>query len=313
MGRKLTNVIESQQFDFETLQEIFNLTRRVKESSANEKLLRGNIVAMLFYEESTRTRFSFEIATLRLGGQFIATENARHFSSAAKGESLEDTIRVLSGYPIDLIVLRYYEGGGAKRAQGVSRVPIVNAGDGQDQHPTQALLDLYTMIEYFGELKGKKIGFVGDLERGRTVRSLCYFLAKHYPENEIYLISPEEARMESEIKDYLTGKGVIWHETTELKPVLSHLDIVYQTRVQKERFGGNKPLLETVQSKSEQLYITEETLAEMKKDAIIMHPLPRNDEIQYAVDKDGRAKYFDQAKNGCYVRMALLRMILYGY
>lgn len=309
--KRLEGVIEAQQFDKETLGEIFHIADEMKKNPPTD-LLKGKILATLFYEPSTRTRFSFESAIIRLGGGVISTENAREFSSKAKGESLEDSVRVVSGYA-DVIVLRYHKEGGAKRAQEFSLVPVINAGDGAGQHPTQALLDLYTIKKCFKEIEGLNIAMVGDLLNGRTVRSLCYFLAKHYSANSIFFISPPQTRMKEDIKEYLNKYGVKWVEAAELTSFLPNLDVIYQTRVQKERFEGDSLLYEEVKKASEKLTITEQTLKAMKEKAVIMHPLPRLTEISYAVDDDPRAVYFSQAENGLYVRMALLKMILVGY
>jgi aspartate carbamoyltransferase catalytic subunit len=269
-------------------------------------------MAAVFYEPSTRTRLSFEAAMRRLGGQSISTENARQFSSAAKGESLEDTVRVVSSYA-DIIVLRYDKQGGAERAQRFSRVPVINAGDGSGQHPTQALLDLYTIREAFGQVEGLNIVMVGDLANGRTVHSLCYFIGKLFPINKIVFVSPKRVEMNQEIKEYLGRKRVDWEETTDILSVLSKADVVYQTRVQTERFKDSPMICEQVKREAEKMIITEETLRCMKEKSIIMHPLPRVNEISYAVDSDPRAAYFQQAENGLYIRMALLKMILVGY
>ena len=237
---RLGSVIEAQQFDRETIEEIFQTAEEMERGVSGQRdLLRGKIMTSLFYEPSMRTRFSFESAMKRLGGDVISTENAREFSSASKGESLEDSVRVISGY-CDLIVLRYHKEGGAKRAQNYAHVPVINAGDGTGQHPTQALLDLYTINKIFGCISGLKIAMVGDLANGRTVRSLAYFLAKHYPDNEIFFISPEQVRMRDDIKEYLDRHGLRWQEVKNFDGILSKLDLVYQTRVQKERFKKNK-------------------------------------------------------------------------
>ncbi|MEA3464053.1 MAG: aspartate carbamoyltransferase [Patescibacteria group bacterium] len=309
---KLNGVIKAQQFDKETVEKIFTIAAEM-ENNIPTDLLNGKIMASLFYEPSTRTRFSFEVAMLKLGGKVVSTENAREFSSATKGESLEDTIRTINQYGVDVIVLRYHKEGGAKRAQIFSKVPVINAGDGTGQHPTQALLDLYTIKKHSGKIQGLKIALVGDLINGRTVRSLCYFLAKHYPRNHIYLVSPKQTRMRDDIKQYLNKYKVDWQETEELKPILSSIDVIYQTRVQKERFKENRQLYKEVLRVSEKLIINENTLELMKQNAIIMHPLPRNTEISYAVDNNPRAIYFWQVKNGLFIRMALLKMILIGY
>jgi len=311
--KKLNGVINAQQFDRETLEAVFLIADEMKKN-IDPELLKGKIMGSLFYEPSTRTRWSFEIAMLKLGGQCISTESAGIFSSAAKGESLEDTIRVLSGYPIDLLTLRYNKKGGAERAEKFSRVPVINAGDGNGQHPTQALLDLYTIRQKYPKISGLKIAMMGDLANGRTVRSLCYFLAKHFPDNEIYFISPEAVRMQDDIKEYLDKHGAKWQELFEITPeIIAKMNVIYQTRIQKERFQENVSLFEEVSKASEMFVIGEDFVGQMDKDAIILHPLPRVNEIAYAVDKDPRACYFQQAWNGVYVRMALLKMILIGY
>jgi aspartate carbamoyltransferase catalytic subunit len=310
--KKLTGVIESQQFDQKTLNKIFRITAEM-ETMQSSTLLKGKIMASLFYEPSTRTRLSFEAAMCRLGGSVISTENAQQFSSKAKGESLEDSIRVISGY-CDVIVLRYHKEGGAARAQKFSKVPVINAGDGKGQHPTQALLDLYTISKAFNKIRGLTIAMVGDLANGRTVRSLSYFLAKHYPDNKIIFVSPKQTRMADDVKQYLTSNKIDWKETDDLTSVAPKADVIYQTRVQRERFqDGDSAAYEQVIKDSERFNINDETLSLMKKNAIIMHPLPRVTEISYTVDSDPRARYFEQAENGLYVRMALLKMMLAGY
>jgi aspartate carbamoyltransferase catalytic subunit len=264
-------------------------------------------MATIFYEPSTRTRLSFEAAIAKLGGDIISTENAKEFSSAAKGESLEDTIRIVSGYA-DVIVLRHYESGAADRAAKVSPVPIINAGDGPGQHPTQALLDIYTINKEIGKLDGISIAMVGDLSYSRTVRSLAYLLAK-YKNIKIYFVAPEVVRMREDIKEYLDEHAVSFSEETDLVKVSSKVDVIYQTRIQKERFGEK---LDDYEKAKDKYIIDKEILKYMKKRAIIMHPLPRVNEIKIEVDKDPRAAYFRQAQNGLYIRMALLKMILLG-
>jgi len=246
---------------------------------------------------------------LRLGGSVITTENAKQFSSKSKGESLEDSIRVISGY-CDVIVLRYDKEGGAERAVKHAIVPIINAGDGAGQHPTQALLDLYTIQKSFGDISGLKIAMIGDLANGRTVHSLVYFLAKHYPDNEIIFVSPMQVRMKEDIKQYLDKHGVFWREDVSLDKAIGEADVFYQTRVQKERFEEDNTAYLKVMEASRKLFITSEMADCMKKASIIMHPLPRNEEIFYAVDDNPRAQYFEQSQNGLYIRMALLKMML---
>jgi aspartate carbamoyltransferase catalytic subunit len=312
--QKLAHVIEPQDFNRETIEEIFLIASEMENIvKSPSDILRGKIMATFFYEPSTRTRLSFEAAMKRLGGTTISTEDAREFSSVSKGETLEDSIRIVSGYS-DVIVLRYDKIGGAERARKFSSVPIINAGDGAGQHPSQALLDLYTIKKRFGRLEGLKIAMVGDLTNGRTVRSLCYFLAKHYPNNEIYFLSPEEVKMKDDIKEYLNKHNVKWQELFSFDPdILKIIDVNYHTRIQEERFKDNLQILEKVRKKAEEFIINGKTLEIMNENLIIMHPFPRVFEISYEVDNDPRAYYFEQAKNGLYVRMALLKMILLGY
>lgn len=313
MYRKLGSVIEAQQFDLDTLMAIFRIADEMQKVDY-DPILKGKIVLNFFYEASTRTRFSFESAAKRLGAEVITTENARAFSSAFKGETLEDTMRVISRYG-HLIVLRYDKEGGAKRAEQFARIPVINAGDGSGQHPTQALLDVYTTIKKFGKLEGLNILLVGDLFNGRTVRSLCYIIAKHFPNNKIWLVSPSLVRMRDDIKEFLTRYQVEWYETDTLDGIIENADVVYQTRVQTERFDEEKErdLLEKIQQEASQLFINVEMAERMKKEAIIMHPLPRKTEIRFRVDKDPRAWYFKQSDNGLTIRMALLKMMLLGY
>ncbi|KAK8479458.1 hypothetical protein V6N11_035067 [Hibiscus sabdariffa] len=313
MGKKfqLDDVIEAQQFDRETLNAIFEVAKEmetIKKNSPGSQILKGYLMATLFYEPSTRTRLSFESAMKRLGGEVLTTENAREFSSAAKGETLEDTIRTVEGYS-DIIVMRHFESGAAKRAAATAGVPIINAGDGPGQHPTQALLDVYTIEREIGKLDGIRVGLVGDLANGRTVRSLAYLLTK-YQDVKIYFVSPNIVKMKDDIKDYLTSRGVEWEESADLMEVASKCDVVYQTRIQRERFGERIDLYEEARGK----YIVDKgVLKVMQKHAVVMHPLPRLDEITVEVDADPRAAYFRQAKNGLYIRMALLKLLLVGW
>jgi len=303
---KLHHVVEAQQFDLPTLQHLFDVTARMEHVVARggSHDYAGRIMSSLFYEPSTRTRFSFETAMHRLGGRVISTENAAEFSSVAKGETLEDTIRILNGY-VDVIVLRHQEEGAARRASAVSRVPLINAGDGVGQHPTQALLDLYTIRKEVGAIDGLTIAMVGDLAQGRTVRSLAYLLAKFH-DIKIFFVSPPALRMKDDILSYLRRHDVAYQEETDLEKVLPEVRVVYQTRIQKERFGNPADY-----AKYRGVYILDrESLRRLRPDAIIMHPLPRLDEITREVDEDARAAYFRQAQNGLYVRMALLSLVL---
>lgn len=300
------HVIEAQQFDRPILEAIFTKAQQMERevSTMPPWLFRGKIMVTLFYEPSTRTRLSFEAAMLRGGGQVVSTENAREFSSAAKGETLEDTIRTVEGYG-DVIVLRHFEEGAAKRAAAVSAIPVINAGDGAGQHPTQALLDLYTIRKELGRLDNLHVAFVGDLKHGRTVRSLAYLLTK-FDGIRLSLVSPNVVRMRSDLTEYLHERGVPYEEAEDLRTVLPNVNVVYQTRIQKERFVS----AEEYHRAYGRCTITKETLASMKPDAVILHPLPRVDEITPEVDRDPRAAYFRQAHNGLFVRMALLDFVL---
>jgi aspartate carbamoyltransferase catalytic subunit len=303
----LHHVIEAQQFDVPTLLRLIETTQEMEKvvSGGGSSQLRGRIMATLFYEPSTRTRFSFETAMHRLGGAVISTENAAEFSSVAKGETLEDTVRILNGYA-DVLVIRHHEVGSAKRAASVSRIPVINAGDGAGQHPTQALLDLYTIHKEIGSIDGLRIAMVGDLAQGRTARSLAYLLSK-FQDVRIYFVAPPLLKMKEDILEHLREKRVWYTEETDLDKVLPEVNVVYQTRIQKERFGDR--LADYEQCRGVYV-INSESLRLMKPNAIVMHPLPRLDEIAMEVDSDPRAAYFRQAQNGLYVRMALLSMVL---
>jgi aspartate carbamoyltransferase catalytic subunit len=303
---KLHHIIEAQQFNLQTLQFIFDTAFEMEHVVAHGGTMEFNkrIMATLFYEPSTRTRFSFETAMHRLGGRVISTENAREFSSVAKGETLEDTVQILNGYS-DVIVIRHYEVGAAKRAANVSQAPIINAGDGAGQHPTQALLDLYTIRKEIGAIDGLKIAMVGDLAQGRTVRSLAYLLSK-YHDVKIYFVAPTLLKMKDDILEHLRERNISYTEETNLDKVLPEVDVVYQTRIQKERFGDR---IEDYEKCKGVYVIDRRVLGLMKPKSIIMHPLPRLDEISMDVDTDRRAAYFRQAQNGLYVRMALLSAV----
>lgn len=307
---ELKHIISTKQFlDTTILDKIFHIANDMENNDKENKLLpilNGKILASLFYEPSTRTRFSFESAMHKLGGRVISTESASHFSSVTKGESLRDTIRVISNYS-DVIVLRHHKQGSAKAAAEVSNVSIINAGDGIGEHPTQALLDLYTIKKEFGRIDNIKIAMVGDLLYGRTIHSLLHLLTL-YKNIKIFLVSPPELKLPDEYKEYLRNKNIDFEETINIKDIIDKVDILYMTRIQKERF------------KSEQEYnqlkgyyvINKKLLNKMKKSCVIMHPLPRVNEISTDIDEDERAAYFRQAKNGLYIRMALLKMILIG-
>jgi len=266
--------------------------------------LAGRILATLFYEPSTRTRLSFEAAMLRLGGGVISTENAREFSSAAKGENIEDTTRIVEGYA-DVIAVRYHERGGAARAAAVAHVPIINAGDGPGEHPTQALLDWFTLAREFGAVDGLRVALVGDLAYGRAARSLAMLLALARRVSLVF-IAPPATPMGEDVKAYLDARGVHWEATTDLRGALPTVDAVYMTRVQKERFGDDMDAYQAARIYT----FTPDMLATLPEHVRILHPLPRVDEIAPEVDADPRAAYFRQAHNGVFVRMALLEWAL---
>lgn len=305
----LKHVYESQQFDQNLLNIIFSVADDMKKdvsapSRKYSEALKDKIMASLFYEPSTRTRFSFESAMARLGGSILTTENAKEFSSASKGESLYDSTSVMCGYA-DLIVMRHNEPGSAKVAADVSTVPVINAGDGSGQHPTQALLDLYTIKDCFSKIDGLSIAMVGDLKYGRTVRSLSYLLTK-YADIKIFYVSPSVCKMDDDLKEYLTKNNVDWVEEDSLDKVLPLVDCVYMTRIQQERFHDP----EEYEKAAGKYILDAQNIKYMKNNGIIMHPLPRVDEISTEVDSDPRAQYFQQAKNGLFIRMALLYLLL---
>jgi len=313
-NKNITHIIKSQQFSPEYLQKLFHKVASIQQQFKNgtgrvilRQKLANKLLFNVFYEPSTRTRYSFAAAAHHLGMQVIDTENAKQFSSAIKGESIEDTIKVLCGYAPDVIVLRHHEAGSADRAAAVSTVPIINAGDGAGQHPTQALLDVYTIFNRLKTLNKLTVLVGGDLAYGRTVRSLVYLLSKFKGTSFIFC-SPEQLKMFPDIKEHLDDKNVPYIEVTkDLHRVISLADVVYWTRIQKERITD---LDIDVDELMQQFVIDKPTMSLMKPYSVLMHPLPRNNEISTEVDDDVRSAYFEQASNGMYVRMALLETIL---
>jgi aspartate carbamoyltransferase catalytic subunit len=272
------------------------------EANPHQDLLRGKVIASLFFEPSTRTRLSFETAINRLGGRLIGFTDSSS-SSVTKGESLNDTIRVVSGYS-DLIVMRHPLEGSARYASEVSSVPIVNAGDGANQHPTQTLLDMYSIQKTQGTLENLNIFLVGDLKYGRTVHSLMMAMSVFKP--TFYFISPEELKMPNEYKMYLENIGIKYHESKDLEAMIDEADILYMTRVQKERFSD--PI---EYEKTKNAYILKDSMLDSSKDNLrVLHPLPRVNEIATDVDMNKKAYYFDQAINGVYTRQAIITSIL---
>lgn len=264
----------------------------------------GKILATLFYEPSTRTRLSFESAMLRLGGKTLGFASADN-SSAAKGESVADTIRMISGYA-DIAAMRHFKEGAPYVASRYSRIPVINAGDGGHQHPTQTLTDLLTIRRSRGGISGVTIGLCGDLKFGRTVHSLVKSLVR-YEDVRFVLISPEELRMPGYIlREVIEPSGHPYREVQTMEEVMKDLDILYMTRVQRERFFNEEDYVRLKDS----YVLTPEKLSLGKKELAVLHPLPRVNEIAPEVDEDPRAMYFTQARNGVFVRMALILTLL---
>lgn len=272
------------------------------EKNPNQKILENHVIASLFFEPSTRTRLSFESAINRLGGRIIGFSEASN-SSVAKGESLADTIKTVSKY-CDLIIMRHPIEGSSKWASEVSEVPIINAGDGANQHPTQCLLDLFSIKKTQGTLENLNVFFVGDLKYGRTVHSLLMAMS-HF--NPIFnFISPANLKLPEEYKHYLDNKGIKYYEHNEFTDIISEADIVYVTRVQRERFTDPMEY-----EKVKNAYVLKRSMLKNTKDNLkILHPLPRVNEIDTDVDEDEKAYYFQQALNGVYTRMAIITSIL---
>jgi aspartate carbamoyltransferase catalytic subunit len=299
------DLMEPLDFSAEESEELFDLSMRIMEDpKAYARACDGKLLATLFYEPSTRTRFSFEAAMLRLGGRVIGFSGEQS-SSAAKGESIADTVRTVACYA-DIAVMRHPKEGAPLVAAQSSDIPVINGGDGGHQHPTQTLTDLLTIRKEKGRLSHLRVGLCGDLKFGRTVHSLIKALSR-YEGMEFYLISPEELVVpEYARKDIANGNGSRCMELTRMQEALPHLDILYMTRVQKERFFNEEDYVRLKDS-----YILDANKMKIASpDMIVMHPLPRVNEIATEVDDDPRAVYFKQAKNGMYVRMALLMSLL---
>lgn len=299
---KSRNLIQPEDFSVREIDEILNLAEDImKNPSAYSRVCEGKLMATLFYEPSTRTRLSFEAAMKRLGGEIIGFSEPNS-SSVAKGESLADTMRVVSGY-VDLIVMRHPVAGAAAEAIKYTSVPFINAGDGGNQHPTQTLTDLLTIKSLKGTLNNHTIGLCGDLKHGRTVHSLVKAMTR-YEDNRFVFISPEELEMPVYIKDKI--KSYSYYETTQLEQSLRNLDLLYMTRVQRERFTDE----EEYERLKDTYILDKEKMEHAKEDMLVLHPLPRVNEISTDVDDDERAVYFKQATYGMYVRMALIIKLL---
>jgi aspartate carbamoyltransferase len=299
------DILSVRQFDRDKLQFIYRVAdemRSLVKRFGKANLLDGKILANLFYEPSTRTSSSFQAAMLRLGGRTISI-NEVHYSSVTKGESLPDTVRTLESY-CDLTVLRHPQKGASALAAQYARKPVINAGDGAGEHPTQALLDIYTIEDDLKRLDGLKVAMMGDLKYGRTVHSLTRLLCLY--DTEFTFVSPEMLRLPAEIGDELRASGHRYTEQTELGDALGEIDVLYITRVQKERFEDPAQY-----EQLKDVYVVDlDLLSGAKQDMIVMHPLPRVYELSMGVDDDPRAAYFRQMENGMYIRMALLAAVL---
>ncbi|MCR4754488.1 MAG: aspartate carbamoyltransferase [Lachnospiraceae bacterium] len=299
--RHLMNPLD---FTVDELDRLFDLAGDIKDNPAKYcKVCEGKKLATCFYEPSTRTRLSFEAAMLNLGGEVLGFSEASS-SSASKGESVSDTIRVISCYA-DICAMRHPKEGAAYVAASKSLIPVINAGDGGHQHPTQTLTDLLTIRSLRGSLSGYTIGLCGDLKFGRTVHSLINALTR-YDDVKFIFISPEELRVPDYITEMLTDKGIAYEEVISLEDVIDRLDILYMTRVQRERFFNEEDYV-----RLKDFYIlTKAKMVKAKPDMLILHPLPRVNEISVEIDDDPRAAYFKQAQYGVYVRMALILTLL---
>jgi len=311
-GMTLKHVVESQQFTVPLLMELFERSRGMERVVARGGSLdyQNRIMATLFYAPSTRTRLSFEAAMHRLGGRVLSTEHAGAFSSEIEGEQVEDSIRIIGGYS-DVIVIRHPEDHGARRAAEVSPVPVINAGDGNGgQHPTQALLDLYTIYRQ-RPLDGLSVAIIGELDKGRTARSLAYLLAK-FERVKMFFVSPPQLQMKADILGYLDEHGVRYELESDIDRVIGEVDVVYQTRIRPERVRDSEDRKNEGRENDglRRYAIDSKVVQRMKPEALILHPLPRTVELDKSVDADPRAMYFRQARNGLYVRMALLTMLL---
>jgi aspartate carbamoyltransferase len=302
-----SDIISIDQFDPEAIELVMKTAAEMEtmvKSHGGSDILKGKMMTALFYEPSSRTFGSFVASMTRLGGGVIPLQGVT-YSSVAKGETLADTVRTFSSYS-DVVVIRHPEVGSARMAADFSEKPIINAGDGVGEHPTQALLDLYTIKKRLGGIENLTITMVGDLVNGRTVHSLSKLLSLQHGIT-LHLVSPDILNMPTHLVDVLTKRGVKVHQHETLEGVLSETDVLYVTRIQKERFSD----LDTYEKLKHHYVITSQTMKKLKKTGIVMHPFPRVGEIAMEVDLDTRAAYItDQMPNGMYVRMALLRLVL---
>ena len=301
----MRHLVDSKDLSIEELEELFELAEKILSKEEDfTGICKNKILGTLFYEPSTRTRLSFEAAMLRLGGQVIGFSEPNS-SSVTKGESIPDTIRTVGSY-VDIIAMRHPKEGAPKYASYYSNVPVINAGDGGHQHPTQTLTDLLTIKQTKGRISNLTIGLCGDLKFGRTVHSLIKAMSR-YEGIKFILISPKELQIPEYIKkEILINKDIPFLEVETLEEVIGTLDVLYMTRVQRERFFNEADYIRLKDS-----YILDNEKLKLAKDTLaILHPLPRVNEISYEVDNDPRAHYFDQVKYGMYIRMALIIKLL---
>ena len=292
----MKHVLTAEQYNRQSLEELFKLTDDIKKNQEKyARKLEGKIVATMFYEPSTRTRLSFETAVLKLGGKLISTENAASNSSGKKGETIDDTIKILQGYA-DAIVIRHSSDTWPEDAAKIATVPIINGGAGKGEHPTQSLLDVYTIREYRGTLDGVKIAILGDLLNGRTIHSLIK-LVSLYENVQFFGLSKEAFALPQKYIDILNSRGISYTKCNSFDDIPKDVDVLYHTRIQSERFEGDFG--------REEFIINKEVLGKFSNHTIVLHPLPRNEEISPDIDDDPRALYFKQAHNGLYVRMGL--------
>jgi len=309
MFGKGSNLLSSKDLSRADLVAIFEEAEKLLPVARKEEtsdVMKGKVLATLFYEPSTRTRFSFETAMLRLGGAVISNAQMEETSSVKKGESLYDTGKVVSKFA-DVIVMRHPKSGSVAQLAEGSEVPVINAGDGPNDHPTQGLLDVFTIWREFGGIEGLTIGMVGDLKYGRVPHAQCELL-KHFAGLKFVFVSPRELSMPREIVDDLRSAGHEVVETEDLDSVLCELQVIAHTRIQRERFESEEEY-----RKYKGVYVFgKDQMARCREDMILMHPLPRVDELSPEVDDDPRSKYFEQVTNGVAVRMALLKLVASG-
>lgn len=304
--RRGMDVISALQFSRSDIEEFFTVIEEIRrrvESEGRLELARGRTLFTAFFEPSTRTRLSFQFAMIKLGGSVVDL-GPEEVTSRAKGESPEDTLRTVDSYNPDVIVVRHWEPGFAARAAEICRAPVINAGDGYNEHPTQALLDAYTIWRMLGGIDGVTVGLMGDLKYSRTIPSLIYTLS-NFKDITVYFISPPQLRPREEVLKVLDQRGVRYEFTRNLSEVISRLDVLYVTRLQRERM--NQDEYERLKGS---YTISLNMLSRHERIPLIMHPLPRTWELATDVDQLPQAVYFEQARNGLYVRMGLLKIIL---